>query len=310
MKEFDKQCTRRRAVVPKPAILAQAPEKAPFVLSPDFPLTGGEALVLRERKIDRLHVHNVLEIGLCLEGRGVFVVEDKVFPFAPDDVFIINHLEPHRACMPDGRPSRWRFILTDPAALLGAGVTDSVIMDTGLLSGAHFSNRFTKNDFPEIHSLTVGLVREVLAKNAHYREAVRARLLLLMLELARFTEKRLPARKAVLHKRTMSLMSRLSPALTRIARDYTEALSVGELAQGCCMGSGHFRRVFRSVFRKSPVDYLNDFRIGMCCNLLSTTDKAITDIALSCGYQTFSCFNRQFRKRKKCSPREWRQRRG
>lgn len=287
-------------------ILRQNPENALFYLNPDFPLHGGNLVTLSDINIKQLHIHNVFEIGFCSRGKGIFVIEDKVIPFTEGDVFIINHLEMHRACMPDGVPSEWYFLLTDPVHLLSGTVShDPLIADTELLSGSHFPNKFSKNEFPEIYERVMSIINEIRSKNKHYKESIRANLSLLLVELSRFRDK-LPKDNTT-KRRSITLMNRLSPALTKIACDYAESLSIEQLAQSCFVGTGHFRRLFHEAFKKSPLDYIHDYRMNMVCSFLSTTERSITEIAMNCGYASLSCFNRQFQKHKGISPREWRE---
>ena len=53
-------------------------------------------------------------------------------------------------------------------------------------------------------------------------------------------------------------------------------------------------------------NYLNRVRIEECCRQLRFTDKRITMIAKDCGFESFSSFNRQFRRLKECTPGDWR----
>ena len=55
-------------------------------------------------------------------------------------------------------------------------------------------------------------------------------------------------------------------------------------------------------------DYLNRVRVEECCRLLRFSDRSITSIARECGFESFSSFNRQFRRVTACAPGEWRRR--
>ena len=52
--------------------------------------------------------------------------------------------------------------------------------------------------------------------------------------------------------------------------------------------------------------FLNDLRVGRACRLLAETEMNVTEVALSCGYRNISNFNRQFRRLKRVSPRQFR----
>ena len=57
-------------------------------------------------------------------------------------------------------------------------------------------------------------------------------------------------------------------------------------------------------FRK----YLNLYRTEQACNLLRTTQKDISDIALDCGFQTLRSFNRAFKAATGLTPTQYRDR--
>ena len=58
--------------------------------------------------------------------------------------------------------------------------------------------------------------------------------------------------------------------------------------------------------RRSPIDYLNYYRIETACLRLSSTEESITDIAYGCGFNDLSYFIKIFKKYKGVSPRKYR----
>ena len=65
-------------------------------------------------------------------------------------------------------------------------------------------------------------------------------------------------------------------------------------------------RVFRQVTGRTPIDYLNYYRIECAAELLCTTTDSITDVALSCGFNDPSYFSRMFRRQKRVSAHVYR----
>jgi AraC-like DNA-binding protein len=72
------------------------------------------------------------------------------------------------------------------------------------------------------------------------------------------------------------------------------------------MSEGAFSRFFRTRTGKTLPNFLNELRVGRACRLLADPDTSITDIAMSCGYGNLSNFNRQFKRLKRITPREYR----
>ena len=70
----------------------------------------------------------------------------------------------------------------------------------------------------------------------------------------------------------------------------------------------HFRRLFTSYMKVSPLEYINTVRIQTACDLLQKTDAPVADIAHKCGFTTNSTFNRNFKQLMGVTPIEWRKR--
>ncbi|MFZ4683427.1 MAG: helix-turn-helix transcriptional regulator, partial [Terrimicrobiaceae bacterium] len=67
-----------------------------------------------------------------------------------------------------------------------------------------------------------------------------------------------------------------------------------------------FSRLFKRVTGRTCTAFINEIRLGHACRLLQETAEPITGISLECGFHNLSNFNRQFRTRYRCSPREYR----
>lgn len=98
----------------------------------------------------------------------------------------------------------------------------------------------------------------------------------------------------------------IKQVLRRIKSDYADALSLEQLAAEADMTPKYFCRAFRQVTGRTPIDYLNYYRVECAGELLCVTDESITEIALSCGFNDLSYFARTFRKYKGISAQKYR----
>ena len=275
----------------------------PWNLDAEFPLHLVDYTHSRPGS-GEFHIHDVLEIGWCRSGAGVFMIEDKAYNFRPGDVYVISNLEAHYAS-PANAPSEWSFLFVDPARLLGAAA-DPVLFDLSACCGEHFNNCFRPEQRPRLCEAFLRIRSEFQQRGPHYRDAIKANVVELLVDLKRGHPKAASPAPA----RSYDQMRTIEPALKRISRDYAQPLALPGLARLCFMSSSHFRRVFTSQMRVSPQDYLLGYRIAMAACLLTGTAAPVTQIAFDVGFQTLSSFNRQFQKRKGCSPREWRNGKG
>lgn len=100
--------------------------------------------------------------------------------------------------------------------------------------------------------------------------------------------------------------ARLQKVIKCILENFHRRVSLDEMAGLVHMAPPSFSRWFRRTMQMTFVDYLNRVRVEESCRQLRFTDKPITRIAKDCGFSSFSSFNRQFRRLKDCTPREWR----
>ena len=96
--------------------------------------------------------------------------------------------------------------------------------------------------------------------------------------------------------------------LQYIQENYAQNLTLSGLAERFHMSEGQFCRFFKSQIRMTAIEYLNYYRIGAACDRLKEGTAPVSDIALECGYNNISYFNRTFRRYMHCTPGEYRQR--
>lgn len=73
------------------------------------------------------------------------------------------------------------------------------------------------------------------------------------------------------------------------------------------MTSTSFSRFFKLRTGKTLSDYVIDIRIGFASRLLVDTTMSVAEICYECGFNNLSNFNRIFKKKKDCSPKEFRE---
>src|SRR5690606_18803468 len=89
-------------------------------------------------------------------------------------------------------------------------------------------------------------------------------------------------------------------------RNFHREISLKEISEVANMATTTFCNFFKEHFRMTFVEYLNSIRIGHVCKLLSSQDKTIIEIAYECGFNNLANFNRQFKRLKGMTPKEYR----
>ena len=92
-----------------------------------------------------------------------------------------------------------------------------------------------------------------------------------------------------------------------IAQNYMEDLRLPDLASMAGMSPSAFSRFFKLHTGRNLSEYIIDIRLGYASRMLVDTAKSISEISSCCGFNNLSNFNRIFKKKKNCSPSEFRE---
>ncbi len=92
-----------------------------------------------------------------------------------------------------------------------------------------------------------------------------------------------------------------------IAAHYQEEIRLGFLADMVGMTPVSFSRFFHLRTGKTLSDYIIDIRLGFATRLLVDSSRTIAEICYDCGFNNLSNFNRLFKRKKGCSPKEFRE---
>ena len=87
---------------------------------------------------------------------------------------------------------------------------------------------------------------------------------------------------------------------------YAEPLSLESLAQRFFISSCYLSHQFKNITGFTLTDYIQMTRVRNVQSMLINTSTPITEAALSCGFTSFSQFNRAFRKTVGATPTQYR----
>ena len=97
----------------------------------------------------------------------------------------------------------------------------------------------------------------------------------------------------------------LKQALSIIETSYMDAISLEDLSKAAGMSPKYFCRFFYDMTKRTPIDYLNHYRIECACIRLVTTNESMTEVAFNCGFNDISYFIKTFKKYKGTTPKKY-----
>lgn len=100
---------------------------------------------------------------------------------------------------------------------------------------------------------------------------------------------------------------RIEKVMQFIHSNFEKPITLAEAARITSMTESAFSRFFKLRTGITFIDCLTEVRLGHASRMLIETTKTIAEIAYSCGFNNISNFNRIFRKKKGCTPKELRE---
>lgn len=98
----------------------------------------------------------------------------------------------------------------------------------------------------------------------------------------------------------------IKTVLSYIKDNYKEKIHISDLAGQANLNQQYFCRFFKKAIGRSPMAYLNDYRIRQARRLLEETDLPVTEVCLECGYNNLGNFLKEFRKAAGTTPLKYR----
>lgn len=100
---------------------------------------------------------------------------------------------------------------------------------------------------------------------------------------------------------------RVQKVKTFIDAHYREEIRLAQLSDIAGMSDSSFSRFFKLHTGRNLSDYIIDLRLGYACRQLVDSTNSVAEICYASGFNNLSNFNRIFKKRKGCSPSEFRE---
>lgn len=99
---------------------------------------------------------------------------------------------------------------------------------------------------------------------------------------------------------------RIENAVSYICEHYMEQLTIKQLAKLSNMSESNFYAVFKKHMGKSPIVYLNNYRLSIAVDRLLDTTESISEISYGVGINDPLYFSKLFKRTYGMSPKEFR----
>lgn len=160
----------------------------------DMIIDSGKPIIasLEVNDFTYLHFHDCLEIGYCVSGSGVCLVEGKEYAFKKGDIEIIFPFQKHLSRNSDQKSSVWYWLTFNPYSLMKkSGFSGSTRLEQVIYDEMGLCGIFSPEKYPEIVSLVEKFFRELLEKDnasLYHSELCAVYVYQLLISLARVSE--------------------------------------------------------------------------------------------------------------------------
>ena len=264
-----------------------------YVSTPDFYM---EKYTLKKPQAN-MHYHHSYELYYLLEGEREYFIGDMFFKVTKGDFVYVPGNMIHRT----GGNGATRILLYFKTNFIGKYMRQPML--ERLLPREPFVFRASQTDDKQLNLLLNRIMTEYAKRERNPEEADEALLAGYLFELMLFVNT--SENNYVPH---ISEDNRISRIIRYINENYAHISGMEEVADKFFISKYYLCRIFKESIGVSFVSYLNTIRIKAACELLKSGDSYLSDVAISCGFNSTPYFCKVFKDEKGVSPSEYRRR--
>jgi AraC-like DNA-binding protein len=254
-----------------------------------------------------LHAHPMLQYTLVLEGRQEYAVWQQTSIVTRGCGFFVNHDRLHEWKMIGDGHGEIISLLINPELVCGAfgsplaveymqpylaiDAIDSLFLDPSVAEAK------------EILDATLRIYRYEQRKELGYPLAIRAEATQIWLNTLKLMRD-VRAGQRILPPSSDKL--RIDKIIQFIHLNYKEKLTLDDLANCAEISRGECCRLFQRTVNRTPIEFLNRYRIRQSQVMLQEAEYTILRIAEECGFPSVNHFITMFKRYAGCTPREYR----
>ena len=243
------------------------------------------------------HWHTEYEFVLVLEGKFHISLDGNYIQLEKGDLALIQGGVVHGG-LPEG--CIYECLVLDLYQLLDTNTLCRSQLQTLLDNETSIVSKFPKGS--RVNSLADSMFDALEREYAGYELSVKGILLQIVGELI----------KGKLYQTETNIKSvgtrhteQLKNSLRYIRKNYSRTVTLEELAGSANMSPKYFCRFFKEMIGRTPIEYLNYYRIERACDKLLSLEQPITEIAFDCGFNDLSYFIKTFKRYKELSPKQY-----
>jgi AraC-like DNA-binding protein len=255
--------------------------------------------------------HNHHELIYTVQGQGIYEIYAKRVVAKKGDFFFTPRGVLHHGWIEPG-VNLWESLVVEMDFSLGRD-PEIYLDDLGIFPAVlpfyrHFmlekqvALEVSPELRPQIELIVERLALEVTNRTFDYDLILQSQMLEFLALVCRAAREQLSSVPLRHYAARAKGLMRLEKARRYITQNYTQPVTVRQLAAESCMSPYHFVRSFKEAFGMSPIQYQAHLRLSEAKRLLLSTDMQISEISDRLGYSSPEYFSRQFASKVGVSP--------
>lgn len=247
------------------------------------------------------HHHSAMEILICIENQYTIIANGNTYVLNVGDILFVP---PHMLHEILSSERGIRFVCLFDVDFF-SDFQDYKAIDPVFMEPYLCSAKTQPEIYQEVYSSFMQMIDIYFSNTIFWEASIYNLLVNVFISIGRNHFKRAASSSEVTSERQMEHYEKFASLLNYIDSNYTEDLTLEQVANYVGFSKYHFSRLFKQNTNSTFYDYLCHKRIQAAQALLST-DTPITDIAFQTGFNNLTTFCRCFKKCTNCSPSEYR----
>ncbi|NLY44848.1 MAG: helix-turn-helix domain-containing protein [Tissierella sp.] len=243
------------------------------------------------------HVHNGIEFLLVIKGSLTMEKGGEVYYLKPNDIILINNREVH---LIKGNSDNLAVVLHIDSEFLEDNCND--FLTKYYICNSAREEQQDHEKFKPIRQSLTQIMLLMFKKDFGYELQIMSKIYSLLNHvILNFT---ISKEGILAGKHNVDV--RMDRILSYINENFHEDISLSQLAKDEFISIHYLSKLFKSKVGVNFSDYITELRINHALKELISTDTPINKIALNSGFSNIQSFNREFKKRYKEVPSEYR----
>ena len=253
------------------------------------------------------HWHYDFEYGCVLSGKVDYYINDTHVSLGVGDCVFVNSNMMHMSRQPENCGNAKMVTITFPSTLLSKD-NNSTVYDKYIRSilGKEIEGFVIASDCKhgsEMWELITGIHAMDASVFGYELECLQRINRLWLVTLLHISENE---GSLLRFAGNIQQARRVQEILVYIHKHYKERILIEDIVAHMNISRSECFRCFKKFTNKRPIEYINDYRLSKVAQLLSETDKSITEIYSECGFESASYFGRVFKEKYGMTPLKFR----